>query len=193
MRELQRELDRRGYEVGDIDGRVGDRLQAALRDYQEFDRRGAGRLSDPRPVASIASPRLTGLASRAGFPPNSPSSLKVRPLTAAVGADVVRFRPSVRHACAAPRRCRGVCRRLDGAGGAGPGRRSRRLPPAIVRRRPTAKAARGAGRQAEEEGARLRAGDDDARTGHAGRRGGPADLLHRRRSATASPRSRPAA
>jgi lytic murein transglycosylase len=35
VRELQRELDRRGYEVGDIDGRVGDRLQAALRDYQE--------------------------------------------------------------------------------------------------------------------------------------------------------------
>src|ERR1019366_5375073 len=35
MRELQRELDRRGYEVGDIDGRVGDRLQAALRDYHE--------------------------------------------------------------------------------------------------------------------------------------------------------------
>jgi len=35
VRELQRELDRRGYEVGDIDGRVGDRLQAAVRDYQE--------------------------------------------------------------------------------------------------------------------------------------------------------------
>jgi lytic murein transglycosylase len=35
VRELQRELDRRGYEVGDIDGRVGDRLQAVLRDYQE--------------------------------------------------------------------------------------------------------------------------------------------------------------
>jgi len=35
VRELQRELDRRGYDVGDIDGRVGDRLQAAVRDYQE--------------------------------------------------------------------------------------------------------------------------------------------------------------
>jgi lytic murein transglycosylase len=35
VRELQRALDRRGYDVGDIDGRVGDRLQAALRDYQE--------------------------------------------------------------------------------------------------------------------------------------------------------------
>jgi len=35
VRELQRELDRRGYDVGDIDGRVGDRLEAALRDYQE--------------------------------------------------------------------------------------------------------------------------------------------------------------
>ena len=35
VRELQRELDRRGYEVGDIDGRIGDRLQAALRAYQE--------------------------------------------------------------------------------------------------------------------------------------------------------------
>jgi len=35
VRELQRELDRRGYAVGDIDGRVGDRLQAAVRDYQE--------------------------------------------------------------------------------------------------------------------------------------------------------------
>jgi lytic murein transglycosylase len=35
VRELQRELDRRGYDVGEIDGRVGDRLQAALRDYQE--------------------------------------------------------------------------------------------------------------------------------------------------------------
>ncbi len=35
VRELQRELDRRGYDVGDIDGRVGDRLQTAVRDYQE--------------------------------------------------------------------------------------------------------------------------------------------------------------
>jgi lytic murein transglycosylase len=35
VRELQRALDKRGYEVGDIDGRVGDRLQAAVRDYQE--------------------------------------------------------------------------------------------------------------------------------------------------------------
>jgi membrane-bound lytic murein transglycosylase B len=35
VRELQRALDRRGYEVGEIDGRVGDRLQAALRAYQE--------------------------------------------------------------------------------------------------------------------------------------------------------------
>jgi lytic murein transglycosylase len=35
VRELQRELDKRGYAVGDIDGRVGDRLQAAVRDYQE--------------------------------------------------------------------------------------------------------------------------------------------------------------
>jgi len=35
VRELQRELDRRGYDVGDIDGRIGDRLQAAVRDYQE--------------------------------------------------------------------------------------------------------------------------------------------------------------
>ena len=35
VRELQRELDRRGYAIGDIDGRVGDRLQAAVRDYQE--------------------------------------------------------------------------------------------------------------------------------------------------------------
>jgi len=35
VRELQRALDRRGYAVGDIDGRIGDRLQAALRDYQE--------------------------------------------------------------------------------------------------------------------------------------------------------------
>ncbi len=35
VRELQRQLDRRGYDVGDVDGRVGDRLQAALRDYQE--------------------------------------------------------------------------------------------------------------------------------------------------------------
>ena len=34
-RALQRELDRRGYDVGDVDGRVGDRLQAAVRDYQE--------------------------------------------------------------------------------------------------------------------------------------------------------------
>ena len=35
VRELQHALDKRGYEVGDIDGRVGDRLQAAVRDYQE--------------------------------------------------------------------------------------------------------------------------------------------------------------
>jgi lytic murein transglycosylase len=35
VRELQRELDRRGYAIGDIDGRVGDRLQAAVRAYQE--------------------------------------------------------------------------------------------------------------------------------------------------------------
>jgi len=35
VRELQRELDKRGYQVGDVDGRVGDRLQAAVRDYQE--------------------------------------------------------------------------------------------------------------------------------------------------------------
>ena len=34
MRELQRELDRRGYESATSMG-VGDRLQAALRDYQE--------------------------------------------------------------------------------------------------------------------------------------------------------------
>ena len=36
VRELQRALDKRGYDVGDIDGRVGDRLQAAVRDYQEL-------------------------------------------------------------------------------------------------------------------------------------------------------------
>jgi len=35
VRELQRALARLGYDVGDIDGRVGDRLQAAVRDYQE--------------------------------------------------------------------------------------------------------------------------------------------------------------
>jgi len=35
VREMQRALDRRGYDVGEIDGRVGDRLQAALRAYQE--------------------------------------------------------------------------------------------------------------------------------------------------------------
>ena len=35
VRELQRELERRGYDVGEVDGRIGDRLQAALRDYQE--------------------------------------------------------------------------------------------------------------------------------------------------------------
>jgi membrane-bound lytic murein transglycosylase B len=35
VRELQRALERHGFEVGDIDGRVGDRLQGALREYQE--------------------------------------------------------------------------------------------------------------------------------------------------------------
>ena len=35
VRAMQRALEQRGYEVGDIDGRVGDRLQAALRAYQE--------------------------------------------------------------------------------------------------------------------------------------------------------------
>jgi len=35
LREMQRELDKRGFAVGEVDGRVGDRLQAALRAYQE--------------------------------------------------------------------------------------------------------------------------------------------------------------
>jgi lytic murein transglycosylase len=35
VRELQRALARLGYDVGDIDGRIGDRLQGAVRDYQE--------------------------------------------------------------------------------------------------------------------------------------------------------------
>ncbi|THD45812.1 MAG: lytic murein transglycosylase [Bradyrhizobium sp.] len=35
VREMQRELKKRGYDVGDIDGRVGDRLSSALRLYQQ--------------------------------------------------------------------------------------------------------------------------------------------------------------
>jgi len=49
VRELQRELERRGYEVGDIDGRVGDRLQAAVRDYQE----SIGAAPDGYPTLSL--------------------------------------------------------------------------------------------------------------------------------------------
>ncbi len=35
VRDMQRELHRRGYEVGDIDGKSGERLAGALRAYQE--------------------------------------------------------------------------------------------------------------------------------------------------------------
>ena len=35
IREMQRALAKRGFEVGEVDGRVGDRLQSALRAYQE--------------------------------------------------------------------------------------------------------------------------------------------------------------
>jgi lytic murein transglycosylase len=35
IRQMQRALAKRGFEVGEVDGRVGDRLQSALRAYQE--------------------------------------------------------------------------------------------------------------------------------------------------------------
>jgi len=35
IRDMQRALDKRGFDVGEIDGRIGDRLQAALRAFQE--------------------------------------------------------------------------------------------------------------------------------------------------------------
>jgi peptidoglycan hydrolase-like protein with peptidoglycan-binding domain len=49
VREVQAELQRRGYEVGAVDGRLGPRTKAAIREYE----RDAGLPQDGLPSATL--------------------------------------------------------------------------------------------------------------------------------------------